>query len=98
MELTPLQTTNRPRVCIPGGAGFIGRGLSEWFAGRGWQVVVLSRRPATVPGAARVVEWDGRTVGPWAAELDGAAAVVNLAGRSVNCRYTPERRREIYDS
>jgi hypothetical protein len=45
-----------------------------------------------------VVAWDGRTVGAWAAEVDGADLVVNLAGRSVNCRYTPAHRREILAS
>jgi uncharacterized protein (TIGR01777 family) len=54
---------------------------------------------ATSVGAARrVVAWDAKNVGPWAAELDGADVVVNLAGRSVNCRYTPRNRREIVDS
>lgn len=98
METSTTQTSVGQRLCIPGGAGFIGRAVSEWFAGRGWEVIILSRRPAAVPGAARVVMWDGRTIGPWAAELDGTAAVLNLAGRTVNCRYTPERRRQIYDS
>jgi hypothetical protein len=58
--------------------------------------VVLSRRPGSAPW--RVAAWDAATVGDWAAELEGAAAVVNLAGRSVDCRYNPENRREIRDS
>src|SRR5207248_11541501 len=59
----------------------------------GHHVVVLSRRPG--PGE---VAWDGRTIGAWVREVDGADAVINLAGRSVNCRYTPENRRAIMDS
>ena len=39
----------------------------------------------------QVVAWDGRTLGAWASEIDGADVVVNLAGRSVNCRYTPKQ-------
>ncbi len=60
--------------------------------------MLLSRRPAPAEGPIRTLEWDGRTVGPWAAELEGARAVVNLAGRSVACLYTAENRREIVAS
>ena len=79
-------------ACRP--AGWIGSGRATARAGvpgRGHDVVVLARRPG--PGAAPVVAWDGETLGPWAAELDGADVVINLAGRSVNCRYTPAQPR-----
>jgi uncharacterized protein (TIGR01777 family) len=85
------------KIVIAGGTGFLGRLLARGLAGRGDGVVVLSRRDADVPGA-RVVAWDGRTVCAWAQELDGADAVVNLAGRSVNCRYTAANLREMMDS
>jgi hypothetical protein len=84
------------KVVIPGGSGQVGSILARHFHGGGHEVVVLSRRPATA--AWRVIPWDGRTVGDWAAELDGADVVINLAGRSVNCRYTPANRRAILDS
>ena len=51
---------------------------------------MLSRHPGELEPGIRHVGWDGRTLGPWAAEVDGADAVVNLAGRTVSCRYTPE--------
>lgn len=70
--------------------------LARDFHAGGHEVVVLSRTPAPAPW--RVVAWDAATVGPWAAELDGADAVINLAGRSVNCRYTAANRRAILDS
>ena len=57
---------------------------------------MLARRPAA--SAGRVVAWDGETLGAWAAELDGADVVINLAGRSVNCRYTPANRAAMMDS
>jgi hypothetical protein len=57
---------------------------------------VLSRRPHAEPWS--VVAWDGRTLGEWASAIDGADVVINLTGRSVNCRYTPENRREILES
>ena len=72
------------KIVIPGGTGQIGRVLVEALRGRGDEVVVLSRGGAQGPGT---VAWDGRTLGAWADEVDGADAVINLAGRSVNCRY-----------
>ena len=57
---------------------------------------VLSRTPAAAPW--RTVAWDGRTLGAWASEVDGSDVVVNLAGRSVNCRYTRANRRDILES
>ncbi len=86
------------RIVIAGGAGFLGRILCPWLAGRGWEVVVLTRQPRQDAGAIRAVPWDGRTIGDWATELDGAAGLINLAGRSVNCRYHARNRREIMDS
>lgn len=89
------------KIVIPGGTGHLGRLLARALgsAGAGHEVVVLSRQPQIlVPGAARVAGWDGRTLGSWAAEIDGADAVVNLAGRSVSCRYTRENLREMMAS
>src|SRR5208282_1416769 len=84
------------KVVIPGGSGQVGTVLARALHRDGHEVVVLSRKPASVPW--RMVAWDARTQGNWTAELEGAAAVINLAGRSVNCRYTPENRRTIVDS
>lgn len=84
------------KLVLPGGSGQVGTMLARAFQAEGHEVVVLSRRPVAAPW--RVVAWDGRTVGEWAGELEGADAVVNLAGRSVNCRYGPANRRAILDS
>lgn len=87
------------KIVIPGGTGHLGRRLARGLSAAGHEVVVLSRRPLTpVPGATRVVGWDGRSLGPWAGEIDGTDAVVNLAGRSVNCRYTRLNLREMMAS
>jgi NAD dependent epimerase/dehydratase family enzyme len=59
-------------------------------------VVVLSRK--AVNASWRVLPWDGQTLGDWVSELEGADVVINLAGRSVNCRYTSENRRAIMES
>ena len=86
------------KIVIPGGSGFLGGILAPWLAKRGWTVVVLSRRDAPVKEGVRMVPWDGRSLGDWAAELEQAAAVVNLAGRSVNCRYHRRNREQILAS
>jgi uncharacterized protein len=84
------------RIIIPGGTGQVGTILARAFAADKHEVLVLSRRPVRAPW--RVVAWDGRTLGAWTSELEGADVVINLAGRSVNCRYTPANRRAILQS
>lgn len=86
------------KIVIPGGAGHVGTLLAEAFQADGHEVVVLSRSSGQAKRPWRVVAWDGRTVGHWASEIDGADVVINLAGRSVNCRYTAANRRSILDS
>ena len=87
------------RVVLPGGSGQVGTILARAYHRDGHDVIVLSRS-AVASGRApwRVVAWDGETLGPWASELDGADVVVNLAGRSVNCRYHPRNREAILQS
>lgn len=87
------------KLVIPGGSGQVGTILARAFAGQGDEVVILGRDAGGGrAGAGRLVGWDARTLGPWAAEVDGADVVINLAGRSVDCRYTERNRREIVDS
>lgn len=88
------------KVIIPGGSGQVGTILARAYHARGDEVVVLGRSPAgaRAPAPWRFVPWDARTVGAWASEVDGADVVINMAGRSVNCRYTPANRRAIMDS
>jgi uncharacterized protein (TIGR01777 family) len=84
------------KIVLPGGSGQVGTLLARAFQRGGHEVVVLSRAPAAGPW--RSVPWDAKTLGGWAAELDGADAVVNLAGRNVNCRYNAANHREILES
>jgi len=84
------------RIVIPGGSGQVGTVLARAFHHEGHDVVVLSRRPGVQPW--RVVAWDGERLGGWQREIDGSDAVINLTGRSVNCRYTAANRKEILDS
>jgi uncharacterized protein (TIGR01777 family) len=84
------------KVVIPGGSGQVGSVLARSLHQAGNVVVVLSRQPNRSPW--RTVPWDGESLGPWVSELEGADAVINLAGQSVNCRYTQENRKLILDS
>lgn len=86
------------RIVIPGGTGFLGSVLTEHLAARGYEIVVLTRAPQPSSLPIRQVVWDGASRGAWTQELEGAAAVINLAGRSVNCRYNESNRRAIYAS
>ena len=95
----PLRRVNRGvcmKVVIPGGSGQVGTVLARAFHGDGHEVVVLSRRPDARPW--RVIAWDGATLGNWQSEIDGCDVVINLTGRSVNCRYTAANREEILQS
>ncbi len=82
------------KIVIPGGTGQVGTILNRALSAAGHEVVVLTRRPAH----EREVAWDGRTWGPWTEEIDGSDVVINLAGRSVSCRYTPANLRDMMDS
>ena len=84
------------KLVLAGGSGQVGTLLARHWLAAGHELVVLTRRSSTPLG--RAVTWDGRTLGEWAAELDGAEVLVNLAGRTVNCRYTAAHRREIVES
>ncbi|MEP6819875.1 MAG: TIGR01777 family oxidoreductase [bacterium] len=85
------------KILIPGGSGQVGTVLARAFHERGDDVVVLSRTQTNaLPW--RVVKWDGESLGDWVAEFEGADVIINLAGRSVNCRYTPANRKIITES
>ena len=91
------------KVILAGGSGFLGRALGRTLSAGGWEVVVLTRdtdrvAPSDETPALRGVMWNGETGGAWAAELEGAAALVNLAGRGINCVHSLENSREILDS
>ncbi|HEX5177587.1 MAG TPA: TIGR01777 family oxidoreductase [Chthoniobacteraceae bacterium] len=88
---------NAPHVVLAGGSGFLGRALARELVRTGQRVTILTRSPRASANAQEVF-WDGRTVGTWSTALEGASALVNLAGKSVNCRFTPENMREIKES
>jgi hypothetical protein len=84
------------KIVLPGGAGQVGQLLARHFHSGGHAVTVFSRSPQPAPW--RVVPWDGLTPGSWVDELEDSDVCINLAGRSVNCRYNSTNRRAIFDS
>src|SRR4051794_34867141 len=91
------------RVIITGATGLIGKALSKRLMEQGYAVVVFSRDPGkarqTLPGAAEVVAWEPAESGRWAAAVDGAYALINLAGASIaGQRWSPAYKQEILNS
>ena len=86
------------KIILAGGSGFLGRALATHLEKAGYDVAILTRSAARADVYPREVHWDAQSLGPWTAELEGAAAVINLAGRSVDCRYTAKNRRAIMES
>ena len=85
------------KYVLAGGTGQVGMILRRALTAAGHEVVILTRRPGQA-APAREVGWDGATLGPWTGEIDGSDVVINLAGRSVNCRYTPANLQAMMDS
>lgn len=85
------------KIVIPGGTGQIGAILCRAFSAAGDEVVILTRN-ALARSSCRSIQWDGKNLCGWMQELEGADVVINLAGRSVNCRYGKRNRREILES
>lgn len=91
-----MSKTGPMRIVIPGGSGQVGRILARHLQGCGHTVTVLSRTPGLAPW--RTVQWDGLTPGAWVTQLEQSDVCINLAGRSVNCRYGAKNRRIILES
>lgn len=89
----------RMDIVLSGGTGFIGKALRAELARQGHKVVVLARANAPVGPNETPALWDGRSEGPWARHVDGADAVVNLAGEPVvGGRWTGARKRQLEES
>jgi uncharacterized protein (TIGR01777 family) len=84
------------KIVIAGGSGQVGTVLARKFHAKGDEVVILSRKP--LKANWRIVTWDAESLGDWTEEIEGSEVVINLAGRSVNCRYNQENRRQIMGS
>ena len=98
MNMTTEIDSFKGKVIIAGGTGFIGTSLARHLENLGYEVVLLSRHLPETRGSWEHAVWDGRTVGDWVHYLEGAAAVVNLAGRTVDCIKSPDHCDEILRS
>jgi uncharacterized protein (TIGR01777 family) len=99
---------NTKKIVIAGGTGFIGRSVAKYFSATN-EIVILTRNIKATNNAfadldlenypnTRMVYWNGKDVGEWSKELNGTDIVINLAGRSVNCRYNEKNKKDIFDS
>jgi hypothetical protein len=86
------------KLVIAGGSGFLGQVLAKYFQSRFEDIVILSRTAATSNKNIRKIVWDARTLGPWSGELNDCDVLINLTGKSVNCRYTEKNKKEILTS
>ncbi|MEO6907112.1 MAG: TIGR01777 family oxidoreductase [Abditibacteriaceae bacterium] len=86
------------RLIIAGGNGYLGSCLTNYFQSRAEEIIILTRHHKPAQGNIQFVTWDAEHLRDWQKYFCGADAVINLTGRSVNCRYTPENKREIIDS
>jgi uncharacterized protein (TIGR01777 family) len=84
-------------VILAGEGGFLSQNLTRFLIREGYSVIVLTRIPQR-SNAVRWIEWNGKTHGSWMRFVNGAKAVVNLTGRSINCLYNEKNRREILNS
>src|SRR3954454_4210872 len=92
------QQISKPRVVIAGGSGFIGISLAMHLDAANYDVTIFSRHAPKPRGPWRHIPWDARTLGDWRQSLGGAAALINLVGRSVDCIKTPDHQDEILRS
>ena len=82
------------KIIISAGTGFLGKNLEQFFINKNYEVKILTRNPKR----KNEIFWDSKTVGNWKNELENADVLINLAGKSVDCRYNNENKKEIYDS
>jgi uncharacterized protein (TIGR01777 family) len=92
------RTTDKRRVVLAGGSGFIGQSLARELLVQNYEVVVLTRTPRERTDGVIETEWSGEHVGEWIKFLDGAEAVVNLTGKNINCPHTPGNLLELTSS
>lgn len=86
------------KIIIPGGSGFLGQHLANYFSNKGFEIIILSRSEKPSKGNIYYAKWDGKTLGNWANHFENAFAIINMAGRSVDCRYTEANKAEILNS
>ncbi len=89
---------NNQKIILAGGSGYLGQTLANYFNHKGFEIIILSRKLPKHKQPYTYLLWDGKTIGAWQDALEGSLAVINLAGKSVNCRYNEENKKAIYAS
>lgn len=82
------------KIIIAAGTGFLGKNLEQYFLNKNHEVKILTRNPKR----ENEIFWDAKTLGNWKNELKNADVIINLAGKSVDCRYNEKNKKEIFDS
>jgi len=86
------------KVILAGGSGFIGQILAAHFTGKGDEVIVLTRGGNRIVNNVKYINWNAETIGNWVAELENCDVLINLNGKSVNCRYNDKNKKVILDT
>jgi uncharacterized protein len=86
------------KIVIAGGSGFLGSALAGFYEQQGAEVIILTRAQRASQGRIRFIQWNGVDAGTWVSELEGADMLINMAGKSVNCRYNETNKTEILSS
>ena len=86
------------KIILAAGSGFLGQSAAAYFHSLGYDIVILTRGAEKTQNGIVYLHWDGKTIGAWSREIDDSFAVINFAGRSVNCLYTDTNRKEIINS
>ena len=81
-------------IIIAGGSGFLGQVLEHYFTQKNYNIKILTRNPKR----ANDIYWNAKDLGDWKNELENTEALINLTGKSVDCRYTKENKKLIHDS
>ena len=86
------------KLLIAGANGFLARHITEYFSEQGWAVSGLARREEGLHDACRYIHWDGQSLGEWVSALDDSDVIINMVGRSINCRHNDENKKQILES
>lgn len=82
------------KIIIAAGTGFLGKNLEQYFLNKNYEIKILTRNPKR----ENEIFWDAKTIGDWKNELENADVLINLTGKSVDCRYYEKNKKEIFDS